>query len=91
MEIKDYQTIKFKCEQCDEGQYYSKGEPIQCPYCDAKDKQVLVGVEGTIDCFCYDCGSCGREFSWQEFVDNKYLCPYCNWDSVRISPKKEVV
>jgi len=35
----------------------------------------------------YQCGSCGREFTWQEFASNKYLCPHCNWDSVRISPR----
>ena len=84
MDIKQYTMLKFKCRKCKEGQYYSSGEAIRCPYCDSVDGQVLTEVEGT-DCFYYDCGSCGREFSWQDFEKNKYLCPHCNWDSLRIS------
>ena len=35
-----------------------------------------------------DCGSCGRKFNWQQLKDNNYRCPFCNWDSVRISQKE---
>jgi len=42
VEIKNYVMLKFKCGKCDEGQYYSKGEAIQCPYCGATEGQVLV-------------------------------------------------
>lgn len=45
MEIKDYTLLKFKCGACGEGQYYSKGEPIICPYCKETSGQVLVEVD----------------------------------------------
>lgn len=94
MKVSAYQTIKFKCSYCEEGQYYSKGEAIQCPYCGSKDGQVLVGIEYIKDFNTYlqslllDCGSCGKKFNWQRLKDNNYRCPFCNWDSVRISQKE---
>jgi len=45
MEVYNYITLKFKCSYCKEGQYYSKGEVIQCPYCEATDGQILTEVE----------------------------------------------
>ena len=47
MEIANYVVIKFKCSNCDEGQYYSPGEAIECPYCGRKDGQILTEVEHT--------------------------------------------
>lgn len=45
MEIKQYTTLKFKCRKCHEGQYYSPGEAIRCPYCDSADGQILTEVD----------------------------------------------
>jgi len=38
----------------------------------------------------YDCGGCGRSFNWEALKSSNWKCPYCGWDSVRMSPKKEV-
>ena len=45
MEIKRYTLLKFKCSNCNEGQYYSPGEAIRCPYCNSKEEQILTEVE----------------------------------------------
>ena len=41
------------------------------------------------DDFDIDCGTCGVEIMWSDFAVNDYKCPYCGWDSVRISPKQK--
>ena len=46
MEVKNYTLLKFKCSKCKEGQYYSPGESIKCPYCNSADGQILTEVEG---------------------------------------------
>lgn len=35
-----------------------------------------------------DCGSCGEAFSWEDYERSNLFCPYCGWDSVRISVKE---
>ena len=47
MFISSYKLLKFKCSNCEEGQYYSKGEAIVCPYCGATEGQILTEIELT--------------------------------------------
>ena len=37
----------------------------------------------------YDCGRCGRSFDWEVLKSSQWNCPYCGWDSVRMSPKQK--
>jgi len=38
----------------------------------------------------YDCGRCGNGLGWEELKDAGWICHYCGWDSVRITPKEVI-